>query len=774
MKVTLPIIGPVKIGKDAVDVVTDNVVKKTKEKALDILGGFLDFGTSKLSGERSISTKLLEANKGWVYINNDVIAKEVSKMEFELYSIGMKDGEITYTEINEHPLLDLLDKFNSTTSRNDGLYVTQSHKKLTGDSFWYLDKNGQTIENIFILPPDKVELNLGNPMDGTADLVESYTYKDTINGKEVEQTYRRDEIIHFKNPNPQNPFRGYGAVEAAAEVIDVDSLTNYTTKKFFENGAITNFVLSTESKVTEDQLKRIKAELRAANSGPKNAYKAMILGGGLKPVDISYSNKELEFLAQLEWYRDKIMVIFGNTKASIGIIDDVNRASHENSMLEWKRTTVKPDMQSIVTTLNEFLVPMYGDRLVLGFCDPIEDDRTEDINQASQLFGSNIITLNEAREMVDLDPVDNGDTIGSQTVDTLPDPEKSMPKSLRQIDVKAVLRRNKMHTRLAQNKLIKEQAKPLIRKMIKSEKPKSEEPRMHTQFTNDQLRAYYEKQMNVVDVLETQFEEAVKKFIGKIEKQVLENLDDELQTKKIKTKELFDEEDLLIEAQLDFTPILMQQATVSGQAAYELIGKDTPYLPYKLNETIKKNVDKFTKSMLDTDREKLTNTISEGIKQGQSIPEIRNQIASDFATYSKNQSQLIARTEVLRASNMASEDAYIQSGIVEAKQWLTFGATDECAKYEGQIERLGGNFYSADNKFQDGDPPLHPNCRCVILPIVEGTKAFQPAPILEKELLEARIKELESKFDKRTKSFKELKKKSLNDDAYIKSLEALL
>ena len=773
MKVTLPIIGQVKTGKDASEVVSDNIVKRVTKKSLDILGGFLDFGTTTLSGERSISTKLLEANTGWVYINNDVIAKEVSKMEFELYSIGMSKGEVTYTEIEEHPLLDLLDRFNSTTSRNDGLYITQSHKKLTGDSFWLLDKNGSAITNIFILPPDKVELNLGDPTDGTADLVESYTYKDIINGEKIEKTYTKDEIIHFKNPNPRNPFRGFGAVEAAAEVIDIDALTNYTTKKFFENGAITNFVLSTESKITDDQLKRIKAELRAANSGPKNAYKAMILGGGLKPVDISYSNKELEFLAQLEWYRDKIMVIFGNTKASIGIIDDVNRASHESSMLEWKRTTVKPDMQSIVTTLNEFLIPMFGDKLVLGFCDPIEDDKTDDINNATSLYSSNIMTLNEARELVDLDPVSDGDTIGGTNQVLPPAEPKSMPKALNNVDVKAVLRKNKMFTRLAYNKAMKEQAKPMIREMLKNGKVKAEEPRMHAQFSNDQLNAYYQKQMNVVDVLEAQFEEAVKKFIGKIEKQVLENLDDELQMKDVKKKALFDEDELMIEAQLDFTPILMQEASVAGQAAYDLIGKETPYLPYKLTSVIRKNVDKFTSSMLDTDKEKLTTTISQGIKDGQSIPEIRNQISSDFEMYSKNQSQLIARTEVLRASNMAAEDAYIQSGVVEAKQWLTFGASDECAQYEGQIESLGGNFYSSDNKFQDGDPPLHPNCRCVILPIVENTKAFQPVPIYEKELLESKIKELEAQVDKRTKAFKELQKKSLDDTAYIKALEGL-
>lgn len=121
----------------------------------------------------------------------------------------------------------------------------------------------------------------------------------------------------------------------------------------------------------------------------------------MKPADISYSNKEQQLIDQLEWYRDKIMVGFGNTKASLGMIDDVNRASHESSLIEWKRNTVAPDMEAIVNTLNEYLVPEFGENLVLGFCDPVPEDRSDDIVEATDLFKGGIIMRNEARELAD-------------------------------------------------------------------------------------------------------------------------------------------------------------------------------------------------------------------------------------------------------------------------------------------------------------------------------------------------------------------------------------
>lgn len=404
MKVKLPIIGR--------DLTIDKPVQAkpiVKQKFFDVLGGLLDFSPHRLSDEKTISTKILQANRGWVYRNNDAIAQEVSKIEFELYSVGLKNGEIVYNEIESHPLLDLLDKPNPETTKNDAIYIIQSHKKLSGDAFWLKIRNGNQVVGLRTLPPDKVSLNLKPPTESDPTVIDSYLYQDTIDGKKISVTYQPEDIIHFKKPNPGNPFRGLGAVEALADAIDLDNLTTETTKKFFQNGAITNFVLTTPNKITDEQLKRLKAEMRASYGGASNAYKAMILGGDLKPVDISYSNKELEFLAQLEWYRDKIMYGFGNTKASLGMIDDVNRASHEGSIIEWQRNTVKPDMEAIVNTLNEFLVPEFGSNLILGFCDPVPEDRADDIEEVKALYPIGVITLNEARESVGLESVNGGD-----------------------------------------------------------------------------------------------------------------------------------------------------------------------------------------------------------------------------------------------------------------------------------------------------------------------------------------------------------------------------
>lgn len=356
-----------------------------------------------------------------------------------------------------------------------------------------------------------------------------------------------------------------------------------------------------------------------------------------------------------------------------------------------------------------------------------------------------------------------------------------LPASLKNIDIKAVLRKHGVYAQQTKNLELKRAAMPFARQIIKqrysNKTPSTEKAtskKLSVQFTNEQLMSYWEKQIHIVETVEQHFEKKIEQFIVHVEKAFLDHLDTEVTNRKsfveFVNKDYFadNEDELMVQAQIDFTPLLENVATLAGQEAMKLAGSDQVYLPFDYRKQIVENVNKFTKSMLDTDRDALINLITNGLQDGKSIPEIRTSIQETFDTYSKTQAQRITRTEVIRASNQASLDAYEQSGVVEGKQWLTAGATDECAAYEGQIEwDLHGNFYDSDNEFQDGDPPIHPNCRCVLIPVVDTTKAWQP----ESKQLYEKIEYLESLVDKRTKAWKELKELRVDDEVYIKSLE---
>lgn len=84
---------------------------------------------------------------------------------------------------------------------------------------------------------------------------------------------------------------------------------------------------------------------------------------------------------------------------------------------------------------------------------------------------------------------------------------------------------------------------------------------------------------------------------------------------------------------------------------------------------------------------------------------------------------MIARTEVISASNEGAMASYKQSGVVEASEWVT--SRDNRVRDEHQIDgetvELGAVF--SNGLEYPGDPHGEPgnviNCRCTIAPVTK-------------------------------------------------------
>ncbi|GAH42583.1 unnamed protein product, partial [marine sediment metagenome] len=108
-----------------------------------------------------------------------------------------------------------------------------------------------------------------------------------------------------------------------------------------------------------------------------------------------------------------------------------------------------------------------------------------------------------------------------------------------------------------------------------------------------------------------------------------------------------------------------------------------------------------------------------------------DKVFTDASTY---RAERIARTETIWGYNHGREEAWIQSDVVEGKEWLT--AADErvcpwCDKMNGKTIGLGKNYFDKGDKLKAGrqtlkfdfeniqTPPLHANCRCCLISILK-------------------------------------------------------
>ena len=148
------------------------------------------------------------------------------------------------------------------------------------------------------------------------------------------------------------------------------------------------------------------------------------------------------------------------------------------------------------------------------------------------------------------------------------------------------------------------------------------------------------------------------------------------------------------------------------------------------------------------------NEITKGIYQGKSAKKISKNI-SERLDASMKDIERVVRTESKHARNEASAQAYIDMGY----EWYMFSSHTEGKSSERTCERcrkINEEKYRFDKRVVgENFPPLHPNCRCTIIPImndeiIENSRKEEYTEIVnnfenEKEYMSMEVDETDKK-----------------------------
>lgn len=172
--------------------------------------------------------------------------------------------------------------------------------------------------------------------------------------------------------------------------------------------------------------------------------------------------------------------------------------------------------------------------------------------------------------------------------------------------------------------------------------------------------------------------------------------------------------------------LLPESVEETGQAELTaLVDVDFDVTNPRVSEFVRARSFKFAGDVNNTTIESIRRELLAGLADGEAIPKLRKRIEAVFDDCSRRRAQMIARSEVIRASNFGAEEAYKQSRVVRGKGWLT--AMDEracpwCEDMNGKEMGLGQSFFKLGDSltvdeqtfnftYEDIDyPPLHPQC----------------------------------------------------------------
>ncbi len=130
----------------------------------------------------------------------------------------------------------------------------------------------------------------------------------------------------------------------------------------------------------------------------------------------------------------------------------------------------------------------------------------------------------------------------------------------------------------------------------------------------------------------------------------------------------------------------------------------------------------MVKGMTRTTKNRIKSIVSKSVEQGEGIPEIALQISTRTKAMTFIRAQVVARTEVIRASNLGAMAGAEQSGIELNKEWIATAdgrARDWHLAADGQVRAMNQRFSVGGEELdQPGDPSASEsntiNCRCTV------------------------------------------------------------
>ena len=572
------------------------------------------------------------ADVGWVYKCVSAIATCAASVPIRLYRGKGKKK----TEITEHVVLDLLERVNSYTTAYDLKEITFSNMEITGNQYWLLGKNLlNTAREIYLLRPDRVEI-----VPDKDKHILGYLY--TINGIRVALT--PDEVIHFKYFNPTDDYYGLSSISSIRAEADSEDYASRYNRNFFKNNARVDAVLETDQELDDAAYKRLRIDWENAHQGEGKEHGIAILEKGLKYTQSALTQKDMDFMNLRKLSRETICGIMGVKPAVVGLFE---YASYANAEIQYKmfwQDTVIPKMIKYVGTLNEFLLPLFGDESLYfepdySNVEALKENEVQKTTIDTQLVASGLETINERRAKRGLDPVLWGDAWWAPF--SLSPVSSSEPKP-------------------------KPTPAPVTPAADGSGKSKKKG------LAEAQKQKKWEIFAKFTENFEDKFKPILRKLFDDQEDEVLANLD---KLKSVKAKIdiesiLFDYDGAVAKFKRNGKPIMADVAAYSGNN--ELAQLNLPIAFDVENPRgvafLKTAAMKFATEVNDTTIKALKATLSEGFAAGESIPDLAKRVQDVFDTASTSRATMIARTEVIEASNFGALESYAQLWIESTKQ----------------------------------------------------------------------------------------------------------
>jgi HK97 family phage portal protein len=217
---------------------------------------------------------------------------------------------------------------------------------LFGECFWYIldfDDGGDPM-GVEVLNPAFVEMGPVLGRDGKPTGAIEYKYGSGLD-KIVLNT---EQVIHIPFLAVPGGQRGLNSIEYAGVNYALALAAMEYGSRWFAQGASPSFLLSTEQKLGEPEIKRIAEKFLIEHSGLQAAHLPLVVDQGLRVEKLGGTPDEAEYIGTLEYARMTIASWFGIPAHLIGGTADKGNV--------WGKTVQQQGFQMVDYTFSGYTV----------------------------------------------------------------------------------------------------------------------------------------------------------------------------------------------------------------------------------------------------------------------------------------------------------------------------------------------------------------------------------------------------------------------------------
>lgn len=617
---------------------------------------------------------------------------------------GSKAAEWSQTggeavEVVDHPVLRLLNRPNRWQTGRALSEVGFWFRQITGDSYEaLLSEPGSPPHAMGVLSPVYTE-----PQPDDEEFIRCYYFS---RSREETLELPPESVLHRRHAlSPTDPYHGVGwlhNVRAEARMLATDAGFDIA---FAERGYQPPFVIQLEEGYASDREKTLLASLAKNFQGWAKMHLPLLLWKA-KYQPTMTPPKELQTVEKRRENRLAILAAAG-VPESMYALNDANLASAQQGYsVQYLDATIRPMCNSDAEQLTELLLPLFGvlpGEMWFAYDNPVPENESGDADRMMREVTAGVRTVDEYRAEFGLPPMppkvapltliqrEKPDEARDEPADPEPEttdsepPEKPAPtKRVNPASLKS---------------LGWWDAPPGSCCEAAEHKSVDLPPAMLADFT-----AWYERVIRAsasaaaqgapVDVPDDGLEALFSRHLP----------------------------DLMRQAAMTESRTLGQSdpADFAGDVN-RILDSYVPELSAQIRGTTQERVREIAQVVGDT--------LREGMGDGASADQIAEEIASLAPEEAGYMAERVVRTETAYASTQGRQAAWTRYGVSEKDWLLSPGACEVCSdlfnqrsrvKTEEAFARAGETFGGYTLRRDCYGPPLHPNDRCSMMPVVEG------------------------------------------------------